>query len=58
MPAILEPAGYDPHDLLITYPSEPMAMWPISTRVNKPENDDPCLLDRSGDPFNVWAPLP
>jgi putative SOS response-associated peptidase YedK len=58
MPAILEPAGYDPHDLLITYPSEPMTMWPISTRVNKPENDDPCLLDRSGDPFNVWAPLP
>jgi putative SOS response-associated peptidase YedK len=41
MPAILEPAGYDPHDLLITYPSEPMTMWPISTRVNKPENDDP-----------------
>jgi putative SOS response-associated peptidase YedK len=44
MPAILEPAGYDrwlslepdPHDLLITYPSEPMTMWPISTRVNKP----------------------
>jgi putative SOS response-associated peptidase YedK len=58
MPAILEPAGYDPHDLLITYPSEPMTMWPISTRVNKPENDDPCLLDRSVDPFNVRAPLP
>jgi putative SOS response-associated peptidase YedK len=43
MPAILEPASYerwlghepDPHDLLITYPSEPMIMWPISTRVNK-----------------------
>ena len=38
MPAILEPSGYDrwlgleadPHDLLITYPSEPMTMWPIS----------------------------
>ena len=65
MPAILEPAGYerwlglepDPHDLLITYPSEPMTMWPISTRVNKPENDDPSLLDRVGDPFDVWAPL-
>src|SRR5262245_38144639 len=27
----------DPHDLLITYSSEPMTMWPISTRVNKPE---------------------
>jgi len=49
MPAILEPGSYtrwlglehDPHDLLITYLSEPMTMWPISTRVNKPENDDP-----------------
>ena len=53
MPAILEPNSYerwlgvepDPHDLLITYPSEPMTMWAISTRVNKPENDDPSLLD-------------
>jgi putative SOS response-associated peptidase YedK len=24
-----------------------MTMWPISTRVNKPENDDPALLDRA-----------
>jgi putative SOS response-associated peptidase YedK len=52
MPAILEPKSYnrwlglepDPHDLLITYPSEPMTMWPISTRVNAPENDDASLL--------------
>jgi putative SOS response-associated peptidase YedK len=65
MPAILEPASYDrwlglepdPSDVLITYPSEPMMMWPISTRTNKPENDDPSLLDRTGDPFNVCAPL-
>jgi putative SOS response-associated peptidase YedK len=56
MRAILETRSYDrwlgtepdPHDLLITYPSEPMTMWPISKRVNK---------DRTGDPFNVWAPL-
>jgi len=34
-----------------------MTMWPISTRVNKPENDDATLLDRCGDQFNVWAPL-
>jgi hypothetical protein len=34
-----------------------MTMWPISMRVNKPENDDATLLDRTGDPFNVWAPL-
>ena len=32
-------------------------MWPISTRVNKPENDDPSLLDRTADSFDVWAPL-
>jgi hypothetical protein len=27
------------------FPSEAMRMWPISTRVNKPENDDPSILD-------------
>ena len=65
MPAILDPTSYDrwlgpvpdPRDLLVTYPSEPMTMWPISARVNKPENDDPSLPDRTGDPFDVWAPL-
>jgi putative SOS response-associated peptidase YedK len=63
MPAILEPKSYnrwlgpepDPRDLLMTYASEPMTMWPISTRVNKPENDDPSLLDRTADTFDVWA---
>jgi hypothetical protein len=24
---------------------EPMRMWPISTRVNKPENDDPSIIE-------------
>ena len=24
---------------------DPMRMWPISTRVNKPENDDPSILE-------------
>jgi putative SOS response-associated peptidase YedK len=65
MPAILEPRSYeqwldlepDPHDLLITYPSELMTMWPISTRVNKSENDDPSLLDRVEEPVDFWAPL-
>jgi putative SOS response-associated peptidase YedK len=65
MPAILKPESYDrwlslepdPRDLLITYPSEPMTMWLISTRVNKPENDDPSLLDRVEEPVDVWAPL-
>jgi putative SOS response-associated peptidase YedK len=53
MPAILKPESYerwlgdepDPRDLLVSFPSAPMRMWPISRRVNKPENDDPSLLD-------------
>jgi putative SOS response-associated peptidase YedK len=53
MPLILAPADYtrwisdepDPHDLLGPFPAEPMRMWPISTRVNKPENDDPSIVE-------------
>jgi len=53
MPAILAPAVYDrwlgaepdPRDLLQPFPSELLAMWPISTRVNSPSNDDEHLLD-------------
>jgi putative SOS response-associated peptidase YedK len=65
MPAILEAKSYDrwlglepdPYDLLITtYPSEAMTMWPISTRVNKPENDDPSILDRVAEPMDWQAP--
>ena len=50
MPVILPPDAYDrwlaniepdPRDLLVPFPSELMKIWPISTRVNKPENDDP-----------------
>lgn len=61
MPVILPPETYDrwltniepdPRDLLVPYPSEPMTMWPISTRVNKPDNDDPTLLD----PINENGP--
>ena len=65
MPAILEPRSYErwlglvpnPHDLLITYPPEPMTMWPISKRVNKPENDDPSLIDRVKEPVDWQAPF-
>jgi putative SOS response-associated peptidase YedK len=65
MPAILEPRSYDrwlsnepdPHDLLISYPSEHMTMWPISARVNTPENDDPSILDRAAEPVDWQAPL-
>jgi putative SOS response-associated peptidase YedK len=52
MPLILRPEDYDrwlglepdPSDLLRPFPAEPMTMWPISTRVNSPKNDDPDLL--------------
>jgi putative SOS response-associated peptidase YedK len=53
MPVIVAPIQYDrwlssldpdPRDLLVPFPSEPMKMWPISTKVNKPENDDPSIL--------------
>ena len=43
--AISGPAVPDPRDLLVPYPAEPMTMWPILTRVNKPENDDEAILD-------------
>ncbi len=53
MPAILRPTDYerwlslepDPHEVLVSFPSEPMTMWPIAKRVNSPDNDDEQLLD-------------
>jgi putative SOS response-associated peptidase YedK len=65
MPAVLRRSDYDrwlslepdAGDLLITYPSEAMTMWAISTRVNKSENDDPSLLDRVEEPVDWQAPL-
>jgi putative SOS response-associated peptidase YedK len=33
-----------PRDPLRPVPAELMRMWPISTRVNSPKNDDPDLL--------------
>ena len=36
----------DPRDLMRPYPAELMRMWPISTRVNKPENDDASIVER------------
>jgi len=55
MPVIIPPGAYDrwlaniepdPRDLLVPFPPELMRMWPISMRVNKPENDDPAILDQ------------
>ena len=53
MPVILSRYDYvrwlgqepDPRDLMRPFSAELMRMWPISTRVNKPENDDPSILD-------------
>jgi putative SOS response-associated peptidase YedK len=53
MPAILDRADYDrwlgiepdPRDVLRPFPSELLKMWPISTRVNSPMNDDEQLLE-------------
>lgn len=53
MPLIIAPGDYarrigeepDPHDLMRPFPAEPMPVWPISTRVNKPENDDPSVVE-------------
>jgi putative SOS response-associated peptidase YedK len=61
MPVILPPHAYDrwlssiepdPRDLLVPFPAELMAMWPISTRVNKPANNDATILERveAGEP--------
>jgi putative SOS response-associated peptidase YedK len=55
MPLILAPSDYahwlsiepDPRDLLQPFPVEPMRMWPISTRVNKLDNDDPSILEQA-----------
>jgi putative SOS response-associated peptidase YedK len=35
----------DLHDLMRPFPADVMRMWPISTRVNKPENDDPSIIE-------------
>jgi putative SOS response-associated peptidase YedK len=43
----LSPAEPDPRDLLVPYPAGLMIMWPISSRVNSPKNDDPSILDPS-----------
>jgi putative SOS response-associated peptidase YedK len=53
MPLILAPGDYtrwlsgerEPRDLLRPYPAEPMRMWPISTRMTKPENHDPSIIE-------------
>jgi putative SOS response-associated peptidase YedK len=54
MPVIIPRAGYvrwlaniepDPRDLMVAFASDLMRIWPISARVNKPENDEPSILE-------------
>ena len=53
MPVILAPGECarwlgeepNPRDLMRPFSAEPMRMWPISTRVNKPENDEPSIVE-------------
>jgi putative SOS response-associated peptidase YedK len=56
MPVIVPPESYDrwlgtldpnPLDLLTPFPSGPMMKWPVSTRVNKPDNDDATILTQT-----------
>jgi putative SOS response-associated peptidase YedK len=35
----------DPRELMQPFPAGLMRMWPIPTRVNKPENDDPSIIE-------------
>ena len=45
-----------PSDLFTPYPPEPMTMWPVSTRVNTPKNDDADLLTPTVDPSEPEPP--
>jgi putative SOS response-associated peptidase YedK len=70
MPVILAPSDYDrwlgeepdPGGLMRQFPADLMRMWPISTRVNKPENDDPSIVDPIESATDVaygkWQPAP
>ena len=33
------------------FPAKRMSAWPVSMRVNQPENDDPALLDETTGPL-------
>jgi hypothetical protein len=35
----------NPRDLIKMFRAEPLRTWPISTRANKPENDDPAIVE-------------
>lgn len=53
MPVILDAGDYarwlgeepDPAELIRPYPADDMTAWPVSTRVNKADNDDAAILE-------------
>lgn len=64
MPLILKPSDYarwlseedDPRDLLKPFATEPMTIWPVSTRVNSYQNDDPSLIEPALEADTSWPP--
>jgi putative SOS response-associated peptidase YedK len=66
MPVILAPEDYarwldaeapDAGELLKPYPADEMRAYPVSTRVNKPANDDPGLIEEARPPETAaWTP--
>jgi putative SOS response-associated peptidase YedK len=36
----------DPRDLMRPFPADLTRMWPVSARVNKPESNDPSIVER------------
>jgi SOS response associated peptidase (SRAP) len=65
MPLILPKSAYerwldeepDPHELLTPFAADLMVMWPVSTRVNSPDNDDSSLLNPARE-LTAWDQLP
>ena len=53
MPVVLAPADKarwigeepNPHELTRPHTAELVRVWPISTRLNKPENDEPSIIE-------------
>jgi hypothetical protein len=43
----------DPYDLLTPFPEDLMMMWPVSARLNSPDNDDSSLLEQQREP-TTW----
>jgi len=41
----VHPRLKDPHEMMRPFAAALMRMWPISTRVNKRENDDPSIIE-------------